>query len=563
MDLAGHSLNIQDGLTNNFIVINPQGFLGGIETSDGTAESDMILNADLAGNNVKWRIYSNDGVNESYIEGDAQESSIEYESATNEFTGKVGIGIPPTVLFQGVGSNINWQFDDGGNLVRVAANNIQLISSSMSIGMDGTAQNIFIGADETNIIIDNNANAVIYNSNTHTFNGNVVATSLSTTGSPPTPSGTIKMVITDDNGQLSFEDVPVPNLIVDSLGTSGTDLIVPRNDTLFGRLLRGQVFITVDTLSGGEARVRLDTSSAALKAYIVAQVGSGITTLNTLTASTQTFAVGTSGSDFNISSATSTHTFNIPDASNSNRGLVTTGAQTFAGVKTLNSLPFFTAGFATSATVANANLYVGTGQTGTTSSTSRNLFAGAASIGARVIQSGSTNYTVLANNSYAHMVLGNQDITEAASGTHALLGGLVVFPPNITGGVATVTNTATLYITGAPSATVTGGNYAIMVNAGDANFVNGNITLGTAGNKLNITTGSNASIGVSSALSSGTLTVSTTAVTASSKIFLTHAGSSITNAGVLYVGTIVAGTSFQIKSTNASDNDTVNWWIIN
>lgn len=63
----------------------------------------------------------------------------------------------------------------------------------------------------------------------------------------------------------------------------------------------------------------------------------GITTLNTLTASTQTFATGTSGSDFNISSATSTHTFNIPDASASNRGLVTTGAQIFGGVKTFTN----------------------------------------------------------------------------------------------------------------------------------------------------------------------------------------------------------------------------------
>ena len=51
--------------------------------------------------------------------------------------------------------------------------------------------------------------------------------------------------------------------------------------------------------------------------------GGGITTLNTLTALTQTFATGTSGTDFNISSATSTHTFNIPDASSTNRGLLT------------------------------------------------------------------------------------------------------------------------------------------------------------------------------------------------------------------------------------------------
>ena len=63
----------------------------------------------------------------------------------------------------------------------------------------------------------------------------------------------------------------------------------------------------------------------------------GITTLNTLTSSSQTFATGTSGSDFNISSSSSTHTFNIPDASFSNRGLITTAAQNIAGIKSFNS----------------------------------------------------------------------------------------------------------------------------------------------------------------------------------------------------------------------------------
>ena len=45
-----------------------------------------------------------------------------------------------------------------------------------------------------------------------------------------------------------------------------------------------------------------------------------VSSLNGLTANTQTFATGTSGSDFNISSTTSTHTFNLPTASGTNRG---------------------------------------------------------------------------------------------------------------------------------------------------------------------------------------------------------------------------------------------------
>jgi predicted heme/steroid binding protein len=49
-------------------------------------------------------------------------------------------------------------------------------------------------------------------------------------------------------------------------------------------------------------------------------IDTGITSLNGLTALSQTFATGTSGTDFNISSATSTHTFNLPTASAVNRG---------------------------------------------------------------------------------------------------------------------------------------------------------------------------------------------------------------------------------------------------
>jgi nitrogen fixation protein/predicted heme/steroid binding protein len=49
-------------------------------------------------------------------------------------------------------------------------------------------------------------------------------------------------------------------------------------------------------------------------------IDTGITSLNGLTALSQTFASGTSGTDFAISSSTSTHTFNLPIASAVNTG---------------------------------------------------------------------------------------------------------------------------------------------------------------------------------------------------------------------------------------------------
>lgn len=53
---------------------------------------------------------------------------------------------------------------------------------------------------------------------------------------------------------------------------------------------------------------------------IITTFTTGITALNGLTEQVQTFATGTTGTDFNISSATSTHTFNLPVASATNTG---------------------------------------------------------------------------------------------------------------------------------------------------------------------------------------------------------------------------------------------------
>ena len=69
---------------------------------------------------------------------------------------------------------------------------------------------------------------------------------------------------------------------------------------------------------------------------IVTTFSNGLTSLNNLTDQSQYLTTGTSGTDFNIVSSGDTHTFNIPSASASNRGLITTGSQTIAGIKTLS-----------------------------------------------------------------------------------------------------------------------------------------------------------------------------------------------------------------------------------
>lgn len=111
-------------------------------------------------------------------------------------------------------------------------------------------------------------------------------------------------------------------------------------------------------------------------------------------------------------------------------------------------------------------------------------------------------------------------------------------------------NALTLTQAGALTATT-----SITATLGAITATNGNLVLGTAGNKLSIATGVNASVGTAT-LVGGTATVSTTAVTASSVILLTRQSIGATGAaalGQLTVGTVVAGTSFVINAVQAAD----------
>jgi hypothetical protein len=84
----------------------------------------------------------------------------------------------------------------------------------------------------------------------------------------------------------------------------------------------------------------------------------GIGSLNGLTAPTQYFATGTSGTDFAISSSTATHTFNLPTASGSNRGALSSADWTtfngkVGGSGTTNYVSKFTA----SGTIGNSQIF--------------------------------------------------------------------------------------------------------------------------------------------------------------------------------------------------------------
>jgi hypothetical protein len=112
--------------------------------------------------------------------------------------------------------------------------------------------------------------------------------------------------------------------------------------------------------SGGVHTFSIPTASAAIRGLLSSSdwttFNNKVTTLNGLTGSTQTFATGTTGTDFNISSSGSAHTFNLPTASGTVRGLLSSSDWNIFSNKlsTLNGLTAATQIFAAPAAADTA-----------------------------------------------------------------------------------------------------------------------------------------------------------------------------------------------------------------
>lgn len=89
----------------------------------------------------------------------------------------------------------------------------------------------------------------------------------------------------------------------------------------------------------------------------------------------------------------------------------------------------------------------------------------------------------------------------------------------------------------------------------------GDFRIASIGRGLQVAEGSNAKMGTATLNGTTNVVVATTAVTANSRIFLTTQASSATY-GAPVVVSRVAGTSFTIKSTTASDTSTVAWLMV-
>jgi hypothetical protein len=111
--------------------------------------------------------------------------------------------------------------------------------------------------------------------------------------------------------------------------------------------------VSISYLAGADTRMVVVTSTGALSSQAIPTGGGGgtITSLNGLATAAQTFAIGTAGTLPAFSSATSTHTLNIPLASVTGvtRGTISKAeydvfnAKVGVGTNTVNFIPKFTA----------------------------------------------------------------------------------------------------------------------------------------------------------------------------------------------------------------------------
>lgn len=163
------------------------------------------------------------------------------------------------------------------------------------------------------------------------------------------------------------------------------------------------------------------------------------------------------------------------------------------------------------------------------------------------------------NNLFTILDSGNVGINKAAPSQPLDVNGIIQGNSYITHsstGYRFTHDTGNSYVNGL------GGNFGVGNSSpGKTLDITGDMRLANAGNTFFIKEGTNATMGQAT-LVNGSVVVSTTKVTASSRIFLTVNGGTLTNVGFVYVSARTAGTSFTITSSNASDSSNVAWVII-
>jgi len=132
-----------------------------------------------------------------------------------------------------------------------------------------------------------------------------------------------------------------------------TSMAVPETTLLVTDRLALRVYI-VDNSVGRTSTLHTEDGNLC---QIITTFSTGVSSLNGLTANTQYFATGTSGTDFNINSLVDTHTFNLPTASSTKRGALSSADWSTFSAKQ-NALTLTTTGTSGAATLVGATLNI-------------------------------------------------------------------------------------------------------------------------------------------------------------------------------------------------------------
>ena len=257
-----------------------------------------------------------------------------------------------TLTGTGVVGNVLNVANDGITAVQIALDAVG--ASEIAVDAVGSSE-IVAGAVGTSEIQDG---SVILADMANVTTGSVFYRK--TAGSGPPETNTLATLKTDLNltGTNSGDQTitltgPVTGSGTGSFATTIANNVITGANIALGADAQGDVMYYNGT---DWARLGAGTSGQFLKTLGVgfnpvwdaASGGSGLTSLNAQTGSSQTFALNSAGTDFAIGSAANVHTFSLPSASVTNRGALTAADwATFngkvGGSGTIGYLPKFTA----------------------------------------------------------------------------------------------------------------------------------------------------------------------------------------------------------------------------
>jgi hypothetical protein len=271
------------------------------------------------------------GLDSQYIRGDGTLASFPYVSGGgggqvfyfNGSCGQGGLGSPNCCFYQmGLSANTGTQ-------------------RNFTTNVDGVLARFMTDVNVPNVVqIPSGVwvfNAYLSNSTTNknrTVTGNILKYCTNTNGITQIGTGQAETLTNDNTIDLYT--------FTSSISTTP----MASNDRI------GVEFIAGNILGSGNT-ITLYTQDGTISS-VTTTIPSGITSLNGLCASTQVFCTTTQGTDFTICSSSCTHCFNLPTASATNRGALSSSDWSNFNCKLSCSLPAYSFYVNPTATQANA-----------------------------------------------------------------------------------------------------------------------------------------------------------------------------------------------------------------